>query len=187
MPTTVTLTCAFETAMTGRLRPALARFWRDRLDVTWVDGPADVTIVLDDRLPDGHAPGSEGYVITQDAGRYTIVGEGLGLAFGVGRLAREALRGPDGPVFPALTADEAPAVPVRGIYFPLHRTGGDQPIAFNAYSALLYDEGRYDDFEAMLVELIFWGMNTIGLWYCEWMPLPGEGAEGRHPLQRRGA
>lgn len=111
----------------------------------------------------------------------TITGRQRGLLYGVGRVLRSIQRdGRRGVVWPRLNVAEAPATEVRGIYFPTQAYPGKRPIPFNAYSAWFMDEKRYKDFEQVLIELMLWGLNTIGLWYAEWMDAPWDAtASGR--------
>lgn len=175
-----------DTEIARKLLPVLERYWLRRFDEAVTDKVDEVQAVvhLEDRLPVGHGPGSEGYAIaTRVEGgvtHYHITGETLGLVYGAGRLLREVLRdGAGGIAWPQLTVDEQPTLALRGIYFPTHRSEGNPPRPFNAYAAWLYHEERFDDFEDVLVELMFWGMNAIGIWYCEAMPAPGDGPDGR--------
>jgi hypothetical protein len=182
MPGSIAITATAETDFTRKVRALLARWLARRLGVT-VAPEAAVELQFDDRLPDGHAPGSEGYTIATSVNggtrRYLITAAGPALLYGAGRLLRATFRDGRGVEWPDLQLEETPALPMRGIYFPtqwMEGTHGRRP--FNAYAAWLHNEGRFDDFEDVLVELMLWGMNTIGLWYCEWMPAPGDGPEG---------
>jgi len=185
MSISVTFVCTTETAFTAKLLPAAARYLAQRfaIGVTGEIDAAAAVVRLHDALPAGHPLAGEGYTISTRVEdgvlHYAITGETLGLAYGVGRLLREIMREGSEIRWPDLSLDEQPAVPFRGIYYPLQRTLDEAPIAFNAYNALLYDEGNYEKFEEILVEQIFWGLNAIGIWYGEHQPLPDDGAEGK--------
>jgi len=193
MNQSIAITTVFESDFTRKLIPAFARQLQRRFALTVSvregDAPAEpaAVVVLEDRLPEGHRAGSEGFSIStrQENGMpcYHITGASLGLMAGAGRLLREILREGEGIRWPELALDETPALPFRGIYFPMHHQGEKKFIPFNAFAALLYEEGRFDDFEEMLVELMFWGMNAIGIWYNAAMPEPGEGPVGQKMLR----
>lgn len=118
----------------------------------------------------------EGFRITTDKRHVRIEGTSIGLLFGAGKLLRTLRREAGGMAFEPLNLVESPAMPMRGIFLPiLYREG----IPFNAYSALCLEEERFDDLEMFLVDLMLWGMNTLGLWYAEAMEFPWENEEGR--------
>lgn len=127
--------------------------------------------------------GGEGerFRISTAGSHVRVEGASTGLLFGVGKLLRSMRREKHGVDFPSLNVAETPAVAMRGVFHPILYWHG-RP--FNAYSALCLDEERFDDFEAYLIELMLWGMNTLGLWYAESMPQPGEGEEGQRIWKR---
>ncbi|HEY8666567.1 MAG TPA: hypothetical protein VIL86_07885 [Tepidisphaeraceae bacterium] len=141
--------------------------------------PTGPSIILEERDVPG---GEEAFAIATSGPAakpvFTISGRSRGLLYGAGRLLREMQRGKAGKIiWPKLNITETPALEIRGIYFPTQRDPGDTDKPerpFNSYNVWLAEEGRFDDFEDYLVEMMLWGLNTIGLWYAEWMIAPGD-------------
>lgn len=101
-------------------------------------------------------PGTDGFHIATEpdaSGRMYVVGEsGSGVVAGVGQLLR-LMRYREGAVeVPRLAMTDAPALPVRGIYFATH---------FGNF----YHVAPLDEIDAVIEDFGLWGGNQLIVWF----------------------
>lgn len=115
---------------------------------------ADHSLVL--RTDSATGLGADGFRLAtapDSQGRMFVTGESPGgLAAGVGKLLRMSRYAPGSIAIPAIKLEEAPKMPVRGMYFATH---------FHNF----YHVAPLAEVDRVIEELALWGGNVLNVWF----------------------